>query len=301
VIELAEEAGVTRGSVNRWLQWYEALGVDGLLTGVPRCAAPRLTESQRTELTVVVEAGPLAAGYQSGVWTGPMIGDLIEQRVRRALSQPSHPSAAAPTRLLGAAPAQAFGSLRRAYAGTLVAGAPARHQKKASACRGDEASFWLDGTLHVTWSKVGVQPRVDTFGQPKTAHVYGAVSIEHPPHFVYQFSDVFNGRTFLDFFKERRRCPRRKVFLIIDNGPCHWLEQDGRRWLDYHGHRIELFRLPTYSPSSTASRASGRSPRKPRPITASTAPSTSAMRPSSPPRNLQARPPRIAGHVARFL
>jgi len=80
VMDLAEEAGVTRGSVNRWLQWYEALGVDGLLTGVPPGAAPRLTEKQRTELTALVEAGPMAAGYQSGVWTGPMIGDLIEQR-----------------------------------------------------------------------------------------------------------------------------------------------------------------------------------------------------------------------------
>jgi transposase len=40
----------------------------------------RLTEVQRAELTALVEAGPLAAGYQSGVWTGPMIGDLIEQR-----------------------------------------------------------------------------------------------------------------------------------------------------------------------------------------------------------------------------
>jgi transposase len=80
VMDLAEEAGATRGSVNRWLQWYEALGIDGLLTGVPPGAAPRLTEMQRAELTALVEAAPLAAGYQSGVWTGPMIGDLIEQR-----------------------------------------------------------------------------------------------------------------------------------------------------------------------------------------------------------------------------
>jgi transposase len=79
VIELAEEAGVTRGSVNRWLQWYEALGIEGLRT-IPPGAEPRLTEAQRAELTAVVEAGPQAAGYQSGVWTGPMIGDLIEQR-----------------------------------------------------------------------------------------------------------------------------------------------------------------------------------------------------------------------------
>jgi transposase len=80
VVDLAAEAGVTRGSVNRWLQWYEALGIDGLLTGIRPGAPPRLSEEQRAELTALVEGGPLAAGYQSGVWTGPMIGDLIEQR-----------------------------------------------------------------------------------------------------------------------------------------------------------------------------------------------------------------------------
>jgi transposase len=114
---------------------------------------------------------------------------------------------------------------------------------------GDEASFWLDGTLHVTWSRIGAQPRVDTFGERKTAHVYGAVSIETRPYFVYQFAPVFNGGTFLDFLKELvRRSPRRKVFLIIDNGPCHRLEDDGQRWLTAHRRRVELFRLPTYSP-----------------------------------------------------
>ena len=35
---------------------------------------------QRAELAEIIEAGPQAAGYVSGVWTGPMIGDLIEQR-----------------------------------------------------------------------------------------------------------------------------------------------------------------------------------------------------------------------------
>ena len=35
------EAGVTRGSANRRLQWYEALGINGLLTGVPPGAASK--------------------------------------------------------------------------------------------------------------------------------------------------------------------------------------------------------------------------------------------------------------------
>lgn len=80
VVDLAVDYGVTRGSVNRWLQWYEAMGVEGLRTEKPPGPTPKLDAAQREELSAVVDAGPLAAGYQSGVWTGPMIGDLIEQR-----------------------------------------------------------------------------------------------------------------------------------------------------------------------------------------------------------------------------
>jgi hypothetical protein len=76
VVDLSSELGVTRGSVNRWLQWYEADGIDGLKTTKPPGATPRLSEAQREELVKLVEDGPLAAGYQSGVWTGPMIAGV---------------------------------------------------------------------------------------------------------------------------------------------------------------------------------------------------------------------------------
>ena len=80
VVDLAEAAGVTRGSVNRWLQWYETQGVKGLVSGKAPGPVPKLLEAQQDELAALIDAGPQAAGYQSGVWTGPMVGDLIEQR-----------------------------------------------------------------------------------------------------------------------------------------------------------------------------------------------------------------------------
>ena len=84
----------------------------------------------------------------------------------------------------------------------------------------DEASFWLDGTLHQTWARVGVQPRVDTFGMRKTAHLFGALSLEVRPRFQYQFAAVFNAQTFLDFLTLLVRRTRRKIFLVIDNSPA---------------------------------------------------------------------------------
>jgi transposase len=126
-------------------------------------------------------------------------------------------------------------------------------QKKAAACRGvvlfeDEASFWLDGTLHRTWSRVGCQPRVDTFGARKTAHLFAAVSLCNA-QFTFQFAEVFNAGTFLTFLKRLvGKYAGRKVFLIIDNGPCHNLDATGQQWLAANRRRIALHRLPPYSP-----------------------------------------------------
>jgi len=112
----------------------------------------------------------------------------------------------------------------------------------------DEASFWLDGTLHFTWARIGKQPTVDTYGERKTAHVYGAVSLDDAM-FSYQFSEVFNGETFYQFLRHLvSRLSPQKLLLIIDNAPWHWLDDDGKQWLRDNRDKIELFRLPSYSP-----------------------------------------------------
>lgn len=80
MIELAAQLDVTRGSVNRWLQWYDELGVPGIRTQKRPGVAPKLSAEQQAELVAIIDAGPLEAGYGSGVWTGPIIADLIEER-----------------------------------------------------------------------------------------------------------------------------------------------------------------------------------------------------------------------------
>jgi transposase len=42
------------------------------------------------------------------------------------------------------------------------------------------------------------------------------------------------------------------VILIIDNAPCHNLGAEGAAWLAANRHRIELHRLPAYSPELNA-------------------------------------------------
>jgi transposase len=111
----------------------------------------------------------------------------------------------------------------------------------------DEASFQLDPTLHRTWARIGSQPRVATRGERKTAHVFGAIPV-HNARLITSFSPVFNGETFLGFLKLLTSKYKRKIHLVIDNAPCHNLDAKGRQWLADNIQRIELHRLPPYSP-----------------------------------------------------
>ena len=85
VIQLAAQLDVTRGSVNRWLQWFEAAGTEGLRARERPGGEARLSDAQRQALVALGEAGPMAAGYQSVVWTGPVSGELIRERPFRAV------------------------------------------------------------------------------------------------------------------------------------------------------------------------------------------------------------------------
>jgi len=307
VVEMAAELGVDRSAINRWLIWYEAMGVEGLLTGKAPGPAPRLSPAQQADLVALIEKGSTAAGYTSGVWTGPMIGDLILQRFGVAYHNHHIPrllhklgfSVQRPRKRLARADADKQAQwLRKTF--------PAI-KKKAAACRGvvmfgDEASFWLDGTLHRTWARIGVQPRVDTFGMRKTAHVFGAITLESRPRFRYQFASVFSGKTFLAFLKHLVARSRRKVFLILDNGPCHNLSDDGKAWLAKNHHRLALFRLPPYSPEFNPIEGVWKVAKKQTTHNRffhTTDERDAALTTTF--RRLDAQPHLTAGHVARFL
>lgn len=89
---------------------------------------------------------------------------------------------------------------------------------------------------------------MDTYGQRKTAHVFGSVSLDNA-ELSYRFADVFNGATFGEYLHQVvRRYHPRKVFMVIDNAPYHWLDDDGKQWLKENKDQIELHRLPPYSP-----------------------------------------------------
>lgn len=77
--EIAALLAAPRSKVSLWLQQFEAYGWEALLEG-HRSGRPRaLNARQRQGLCDLLDSGPIAYGFMSGVWTSPMIARAIRE------------------------------------------------------------------------------------------------------------------------------------------------------------------------------------------------------------------------------
>jgi len=78
--EVARRLGVSRQSVSRWAEALEREGLRGLWRAKRAGRPPQLDETQLKRLVRMLEAGPEAAGFATGLWTLPRVRQVIEQR-----------------------------------------------------------------------------------------------------------------------------------------------------------------------------------------------------------------------------
>ncbi|MCK4660095.1 MAG: winged helix-turn-helix domain-containing protein [Phycisphaerae bacterium] len=69
-----------RSRVSEWLRNYEQFGYDGLLEGYRPGRPAALSAANQQALADIIESGPVAYGYLSGVWTSPMITRVIQEQ-----------------------------------------------------------------------------------------------------------------------------------------------------------------------------------------------------------------------------
>lgn len=77
--EIAQILDSARSCVCEWLKNYEIYGDEGLLEGQRSGRPAELSESALQVLADIVESGPVAYGFISGVWTSVMIARVIEE------------------------------------------------------------------------------------------------------------------------------------------------------------------------------------------------------------------------------
>ena len=74
---IASKHGIARSSLYAWLKQLLVEGLDGLKPCWKGGRASKLSKSQKKRLCEWIKAGPQAAGYTSGCWSGLLVQDLI--------------------------------------------------------------------------------------------------------------------------------------------------------------------------------------------------------------------------------
>lgn len=77
--EIARLLDAPRSRVSLWLQQYQTHGWEALLEGHRSGRPKELSEGQRSRLDDLIDSGPVAYGFPSGVWTSPMIARVIAE------------------------------------------------------------------------------------------------------------------------------------------------------------------------------------------------------------------------------
>ena len=74
---ISELLHVHRVTVNSWINAWNVYREEGLWEGYRSGRPPRLSDAQREQLYNIIESGPVAYGFSSGVWTSPIICGVI--------------------------------------------------------------------------------------------------------------------------------------------------------------------------------------------------------------------------------
>lgn len=244
--------GICQQTVYNWLKAFVTDRWDGLEYGKAPGRPPRLTKTQKRQLSDLIKAGPEAAGYPTGCWTSVLIQNLIYQKFhvlynrfyvcellhnldfsrQKAHFVSDHLDEEARQRWMKEEWPKILGQAKRL---------------KAPLFFGDEASFALWGSLSYTWAPVGQTPLVKTTGKRKGYKVFGLIEF-FSGRLLYQgIEDRFNSDSYQTFLKYLLAQCSGPVILIQDGAKYH-TSKATREFIEEHKDCLIVYQLPSYSP-----------------------------------------------------
>jgi transposase len=75
----AQIVGVGRRTLQDWIFKYRRGGLTALEKGPYPGRTPKLTKAQLEELDGIIDEGPESVGLDTGVWTAPIVADLVKK------------------------------------------------------------------------------------------------------------------------------------------------------------------------------------------------------------------------------
>ena len=122
--QVAQQLKVHRSTVPLWIEHWNEYGEEGLWEGHRSGRPKRMDESLRERICDILDSGPVAYGLETGVWTSPLIRQVMEEElgvayhpghVRKLLKQWRYSVQRPTTRLVQADPVQKHKWVRYTY------------------------------------------------------------------------------------------------------------------------------------------------------------------------------------------
>ncbi len=249
---VVERLGVGRSTVYTWLHAFMLDRWASLRSGKAPGRPPKLPPTQKQRLTALIMAGPEAAGYSTGCWTGAVIQDVI-YREFGVMYNVHYLSEL--LRNLGFSYQKArlisdhLDEVWRARWRTQEWPTIVRMARQTGALLlfGDEASFAQWGSLGSTWAPRGQQPLVKTGGIRKGYKVFGLIDYFTGRLFYRGHTDRFTADSYCAFLRTVLADTTQPIVLIQDGAHYHTAKQTQAFFAD-HAVRLTVDQLPSYSP-----------------------------------------------------
>lgn len=246
--------GFCRTTIYKWLRASNGRG-KGLralasrkATGRPRSLTPG---QERQVFRWINGKDPRQYGFDFGLWTRQIVGELIEKKFGVTLGLTGVGKLLAK---LGLTPQK---PLQRAYQRDPEAIARWQQQiyprlAKEAKARGaqiyfwDESGFRADGVRGRTWGAQGQTPVVVVPGQRQSMSAASAVTARGAFWFV-TYQGALNAVRFVEFLKRLMKHRKKPLTVILDSLPAH----KGplvRRYVDSLQGKLQLHYLPGYAP-----------------------------------------------------
>ena len=248
---------VCANSVTRWVMTFVRSGASALRTHKartgPKC---RLSDIQLKALRRYVTQGPDRCGFDTGVWDGKLVAELIRrkfhvnyshQHVRKIMHRLGL-SRKRPKRISSDASVYLQ---KRWLKHELPAIQEAARKDGGVVAVEDEATFRRTGTGHTTWGPIGEDIEVRFKPGGGTCKVFGATTLDAAkPQLSFRLHEgTFNTDNFTVFLEQLAARysgeDGQKLHVILDGASHH---VGAREWAMNNSERIELHFLPPHSP-----------------------------------------------------
>jgi len=250
--DLLAQWSISEASLFRWLHAFVLEKMDSLVYHHGGGRPSRLTPGQKRELCDLLDAGPEAAGFDTGCWSTLLIQELVRQRFgvlynRFYISELLHNLAYSYQKArfvsdhLDEARRQAW--LQQEWPQILRQA----KQRGALILFGDEASFPQWGTLNYTWARKGQQPAIKTSGKRKGYKVLGCIEYFSGRFFHQAIEGRFTSASYQTFLLQVLAQTNEPLFIIQDGARYHTSKAMQQFWAE-HSERITVYQLPSYSP-----------------------------------------------------